>query len=159
MLTFKTNELNRFYFFKRFLISILVVLLPIFYDFVFPTSFIKDSYYWVATGIIFMRVVDFISMDRLTEIYFDTDAKRIIFLYRTILSGGRKKSIPFDKARLEIYESESNWTWLFEPINLYFLNDKMEVFEMSKRKDGFSVDNIKLIIKTFEKFSPNTKYI
>lgn len=153
MLTYKTDRPNSFYFFKQLLTTIAIILLPVFYDLLFPKTLIKDTYYWVATAFILMRIVDETNRDRLTEIRFDTENKQIVFIFKTLLSASRQKILPFENARLEIAESKSHWTWLWEPLTLYFLKNKMEVFEIKKSKDGFSVDRLREISKTVEALS------
>lgn len=123
MLTYKTDRPN-FFFFRQLLTTIAIVSLPIFYDLLFPTTFIKDTYYWVAAALILMRIIDETSKDRLTEIRFDTDNKQVIFIYKTLFSSSRQKILPLENARLEIAQSKSSWTWLWEPLTLYFLKNK-----------------------------------
>ena len=100
-----------------------------------------------------MRIVDETSKDRLTEIRFDTENSQVIFIYKTLFSEPRQKLLPLEKARVEIAQSKSSWTWLWEPLTLYFLKNKKEVFEIKKSKDGFSVDKLKEISKTVEGLS------
>jgi hypothetical protein len=158
MVTYKTDRPNSYYFFKQLLTTIVIVSLPILYDLLFPTPFIKDTYYWVAGALILMRIIDETSRDRLTEIRFDTDNKQVIFIYKTLLSAPRQKRLPLENARLEVAQSKSSWTWLWEPLTLYFLKNKKEVFEIKKSKDGFSVDKLREITKTVETLSlPITK--
>lgn len=119
----------------------------------FPTAFIKDTYYWVAGALILMRIVDETGKDRLIEIHFDTDNKQVVFIYKTLFSAPRQKTLSLDNARLEITQSKSSWTWLWEPLTLYFLKNKKEVFEIKKSKDGFSVEKLREITKTVETLS------
>ena len=158
MLTYKTDKANSFYFFKQLLSTVVIVSLPILYDLLFPTAFIKDTYYWVAGALILMRIIDEAGKDRLTEIRFDTDNNQVIFIYKTLFTALRQKTLPLENARLEIAQIKSSWTWLWEPLTLYFLKNKIEVFEIKKSKDGFSVDKLKEITKTVETLSlPITK--
>ncbi len=150
MVTYKTDRPNSFYFFKRLLTTIVIVALPIFCDLLFPTTLIKDTYYWVATALIFMRIISETSRDRLIEIRFDTDNKQVIFIYKTLLSAPKQKTLPLENAGLEIAQSKLSWTWLWEPLTLYFLKNKMEVFEIKKSKDGFSIDKQREITKQVE---------
>jgi hypothetical protein len=101
-----------------------------------------------------MRILDETSKERLIEISFDTYSKQVLFIYKTLLSAPRQKTLEFENARLEIAQNKSNWTWwLTEPLTLYFLENKTEVFEIKNSKDGFSTDKLKEISKTVEKLS------
>jgi hypothetical protein len=152
MLTYKTDRPNSF-FFRRLLTTIAIVSVPILYDLLFPTAFIKDTYNGVSTALILMRIIDETSKDRLTEIRFDTANKQVIFIYKTLFSASLQKTLPLENARLEIVQSKSSWTWFWEPLTLYFLKNKKEVFEINKSKDGFSIDKLKEISKTVESLS------
>ena len=158
MLIYRTDRSHSIYFFKQLLTNIVIVSLPIGYDLLFPTAFISDTYYWVAAALILMTIVVESSKDRLTEIRFDTANSQVIFIYKTLFSGPRQKLLHLKDARVEIAQSNSNWTWLWEPLTLYFLKNKTEVFEIKKSKDGFSVGKLKEIGKTVESLSlPITK--
>jgi len=135
------------------LVTIAIILSPILYDLLFPGSFIKDSYYWVAVAIILMTLIDEASNYRLTEIQFDMDKREIIFNSSTIFSSSKKDTLAFDNAGLEIVKSRSKFKWLSEPMVLYFLKNKTEIIEIKRSKDGFSVDTMKEIIGTVEKLS------
>lgn len=153
MITYRTGRSNSLYFFKQLLITIVIFSLPIIYDLLFSTTFIRESYYWVAAALILMRIIDERSKERLTEIRFNTDARQVIFIYTTLFSAPQQKTLSFDSTRVEITQSKSSWTWLREPLILYFLNNKKEVFELNKSKDGFSVETLKEISKTVEDLS------
>ena len=136
----------------------MIVSLPIAYDLLFPTGFIKDTYNWVAVTLILIRIVDETSKDRLTEIRFDIENSQLIFMYKILFSAPRQKVLLFENARLEIVQTKSSWIWLWEPLTLYFLKNKHEVFEIKKSKDGFSVEKLRAIIRTVEDLSlPITK--
>jgi len=157
MLIYKTDRPNSFYSFKQLFTTVVVVLLPVFYDQLFPTGLIKDTYNWVAGTLILMRIIDEIGKDRLVEIHFDTDKMHVIFIYKTFFILTRQKTLKFDTLLIEIVQSKSNWTWFFEPLSLYFLKDKKEVFQINKSKDGFSVEKLKEITKTIEALSLRMK--
>jgi hypothetical protein len=107
----------------------------------------------MTVALILMRIIDETSKERLTEISFDTYSKQVLFIYKTLLSAPRQKKLEFENARLEIAQNKSKWTWLTEPLALYFLNNKTEVFEIKNSKDGFSIDKLTEISKTVEKLS------
>ncbi|RYZ62880.1 MAG: hypothetical protein EOO14_00900 [Chitinophagaceae bacterium] len=136
----------------------MIVSLPLAYDLLFATAFSKDTYYWVAATLILLRMVDETSKERLTEIRFDTENNQLLFLYKILFFAPRQKALLFEDARLEIVQTKSGWTWLWEPLTLYFLKNKKEMFEIKKSKDGFSVEKLREIIRTVENLSlPITK--
>jgi hypothetical protein len=153
MITYKTDRQILFYVLKRFLATAAILFLPIFFDLFFPIDFIADTYYSIALVLMFIKIIDELAKNRLTEIRFDADCNQVIFVYKTLFILSRQKTLPFDNARLEIAQSKSSWTWLWEPLTLYFLKNKKEVFEIKKSKDGFSIDKLKKISKTVENLS------
>jgi hypothetical protein len=137
--------------------SILITAIPVLIDLIFGTHLVKEAYYYIVTPGILLRLGTIINTDRLYQINFDTDTRNIEFHFKSFLSKSKRKTLSFDKAKLEISLNKSA-TWLFEPLTLYFLKNKMEVFEIKKSKDGFSIDKLEAICKEVEKLSlPMTK--
>lgn len=153
MVTYKTDRKNYFYHLIQLLRSILIISLPIISDLLFKTTFVKVTYYWFAAGFILLLIFEMASKQRLSEIRFDTDKSQIIFIYKTLFSSPQAKRIPFENARLEYAKSKSSWTWLWEPLTLYFLKYKIEVFKVNKSKDGFSVRTLDEVRNTVESLS------
>ncbi len=149
MLTFKTERQNIFpYFFKRVLIAIFI--LPILYDELFPTTFITDTYYSIATVFLLLKVIDEISKVFLLELTFDNEQKEITILYKTVFSRPKHKRLLFEDAKLEIIRSKFKQKWLSEPLTLYFFKKRKEIFEVKRSKDGFSLETLNSIWKTVE---------
>jgi hypothetical protein len=107
----------------------------------------------VAVALILMKIIDEVGKERLIEIRFDSDNKQVIFIYKTLFSATKQKTLPLDNARLEIHESKSKRSWLWEPLTLYFLKNKKEVFEIKKSKDGFTLASLRQIIDTVGRLS------
>ena len=60
----------------------------------------------------------------------------------------------FDVARLEIRDNRKKiLSWLMEPVTLYFLKNKKEVFEIKVGKDGYSPDTLRDICNTINELS------
>ncbi|RZK18450.1 MAG: hypothetical protein EOO43_12525 [Flavobacterium sp.] len=157
MLNYKTDRPNYFYSWRQICLTIIIISIPILFDLIFPTNIIKDSYLWIALGIFLARVIDETNKERLSEIYFNVDDKLIIFSYKTLLSGQRQKTLKFENAVLEIVRSKPNSFW-GKPLTLYFLKNKMEVFEITKCKDGYSISKLEDIIKAVERLTlPTSK--
>lgn len=154
MATFKTDRPNQVnYVFREFFISIVLTAIPILIDLLFKTTLVKEAYYFIVYPGLLMRFIININTDRLYQIIFDTDKKQIIFLYKNLLSKAKQKTLLFDNSRVEINQNKSRWTWFWEPLTVYFLKDKMEVFEIRKSKDGFSVDKLKAICKKVQELA------
>jgi len=76
-----------------------------------------------------------ITKERVYQINFDEDKKRIAFLYKTsAFSKCKKYELPYEVARIERSEDK----WFGQPFTVSFSKNKLEVFEISKWKDGFS---------------------
>jgi hypothetical protein len=153
MLTYKTDWSNSLHFFKQLFITFVIILLPILYDLLFSTTFIKEMYYELAATLLLIRIIDETSKKRLKEVRFDKDKNQIIFTYKLLLSTTKQKTLSFENARLEITESKSKKFSLWDPLTLYFLNGKKEIFEIKKSKDGFSVNTLRQITITAENLS------
>jgi hypothetical protein len=110
-------------------------------------------YYELAATLLLIRIIDETSKKRLKEVRFDKDKNQIIFTYKLLLSTTKQKTLSFENARLEITESKSKKFSLWDPLTLYFLNGKKEIFEIKKSKDGFSVNTLRQITITAENLS------
>lgn len=138
------------HFLKSWLISLFIVALPIVYDLLFPSNLIKDSYYFAVGGLLIARLFIDTSVNRLYQVTVDMEQRQILFLSKNLFSNSNPRILPFDDARLEVSKSKNQRSWLWEPITLYFLKNKMEVAEINRSKDGFSVDKLNEILKTIE---------
>lgn len=150
---FKTDQPHSRYFMKGWLISAGLLSLPVLYDWIFPSTYITDKYYWVVGAMLILRFISEASKDRLMEICFDKEKNQILFTYKGVFSAEKQKALSLENARLEIAETQSGWTWLWEPLTLYFLHNKTEVFEIRRSKDGSSVDTLNRIAETAAAFS------
>lgn len=148
MLTYKTERTNNNFIYKNILRTTVILLLPVFIDRLLPTPIIKESYFWIAGAILVMRVIDELNRERVLEIRIDKENNQLLFQYKSILSAISYKIIPFNEVQIEMVKSKSDWKWLIEPITLYFLNNKKEVFKVNGSKDGFSVGKLMEINRT-----------
>ena len=111
---------------------------------------VTDNYYWVASVTLIVSIYDSINEERLYELSFDYENRQIYFFYKSIFSKLRKKNLSFDEARLEIVRTKPIFTKVRSLLKVYFLKRKMEVFEISESKDGFSIGTLQEICKTVE---------
>ncbi len=151
MITFKTERPNVFrYLIKRLLITLFILALPVLYEKLFPTAFIRDTYYSIAPVLFLIRMIDEMSKVFLLELKFDDEKKEITFLYKTVFSSQKHKKLSFENAKVEMVKSKFKQKWLWEPLTLYFYKNKKEVFEVKGSKDGFSIETLKSICKIAE---------
>jgi hypothetical protein len=158
MMIFKTDRPNTsFAILKVWLLNLLLFSVPIIYDLLFPNNFIKDSYYYIAGSVLLMNFLIIIFTDRLYELQIDNDERQLVFLSKSLLSKTKKTFLSFDNGRLEIEKNKSRWFKIGDPLTLYFLHNKTEVFEITKSKDGFSIDTLNKIYTTVQEISlPST---
>jgi hypothetical protein len=150
MVVFKTDRPNtRSFVGKRMLVVLFMLALPLVYDLIFP-NVIGNTYYAFAAAYILVRLIDAVGTDRLYQVSIDAAQQQITLFYKSLFSGAKRMILPFEKANLEINKVNPKWSWLGEPVTLYFLQGKKEVFKITKGKDGFSVDSLNLIYKTIE---------
>jgi hypothetical protein len=89
------------------------------------------------------------SRQRLQQLIFDTGRKEVVVCFQSLLSGEKQIRLPFDKARLEVVEEKSRLR-IFEPLTLYILKEKREIFELNKSKDRLAVETLQEILRTAE---------
>lgn len=126
---------------------------PILFDLLFPSDYIKETYYWTASVLVTAKTIIEIKRRRLEEICFDESNRQIFLVHRNLISSQRRIVITFESARLEIARTRSCWSWLWGPMTLYFLQNKMEVLEVTKFNDGFSVEKLNEICNTAKRLS------
>ena len=97
-----------------------------------------------------MNFLMIIFTDRLYELQIDNDERQLVFLSKSLLSKTKKTFLSFDNGRLEIEKNKSRWFKIGDPLTLYFLQNKTEVFEITKSKDGFSIDTLNKICTTVQ---------
>ena len=158
MIIFKPDRPNTsFAILKGWLLNLLLFSVPIIYDLLFPNNFIKDSYYYIAGSVLLMNFLMIIFTDRLYELQIDNDERQLVFLSKSLLSKTKKTFLSFDNGRLEIEKNKSRWFKIGDLLTLYFLHNKTEVFEITKSKDGFSLDTLNKICATVQEISlPST---
>lgn len=92
------------------------------------------------------------SRRRLQQLSFDNEQKEIVVLFKSLLSGVKQIRLSFDAARLEVVEEKGKFKF-FEPLTLYLMKEKMEVFELTNSKDRISIDEIQDIVLTAENYA------
>ncbi len=152
METFKTDRPNEIlYVTKELFIDLMLSFIPIIIDLIFNLSIIKSSYYFIVFPGLIMRLVFNIIKNRLDEIIIDFNKKKVIFHYKSIFSRVKQKEIRFEECNIEISWYKPKLKLFKDSLTLYFLKDKMEIFEINQRKDGFSIEKLKQILETIKK--------
>jgi hypothetical protein len=107
-----------------------------------------SSFTWIVPAVLLLKdIFDKTSRDRLQQLTFDANSKEIVVFYKSMFSEIKQKTVSFDQARLEVVASKPSKLKIFEPITLYLLKGKVELFEISRSKDGISLDVLKAIIE------------
>lgn len=89
-----------------------------------------------------------IKKERVYEISFDDDKQQISFSYKTsAFSKLKNYNLPYELTKVEKSESSLLIKWFWPPA-IWFLKNKLEIFEVTKWKDGFSKDVLNEIYKT-----------
>jgi hypothetical protein len=139
------------YILKQWLISLAVFSLPVIYDLLFPTDYIKDTYYWIAAGLLLVRLVDLISRPTIYRIVIDETAKTIAQYYSSPFSGQGEKIILMDKIQLYIKKTTSPSIGESLPTSLIMYKDRREFLRLNANKDGFSINTLKAISDTLQR--------
>jgi hypothetical protein len=92
------------------------------------------------------------SRRRLQQLTFDNDKNEIVVFSKSLLSSVNQIRLSFDTARLEVVE-EKGKLQIFEPLILYIMKEKMEVFELTKSKDRLSLETLQSIVRTAENYA------
>jgi len=140
MTTYKTDRPNiKKYLLYQLLSIVCVLLVLVICEYVFPQyRFFRDSNYRLYGIVTIIAMFFEIKRERVYEISFDHDKKQISFYYKTsAFSKLKKYDLSYDVARVEKGESSILIQWLASRA-IYFFKNKLEIFEISKRKDGFS---------------------
>jgi hypothetical protein len=92
------------------------------------------------------------SRRRLQRLTFDSEKNEISVFFKSLVSDVKQIRLPFDTVRLEVVQEKSKLK-IFEPLTLFLMKEKMEVFELTKSKDRLSIDTLQDIVKTAEKYA------
>ncbi len=93
-----------------------------------------------------------VSRHRLQQIVFDADNREILLNFKSLISPVQRKNLPFDNINIEVITESSSWK-VFEPMTVNFMHGKREVFQVTKSKDGFSLEMLQEIVQMAEKYS------
>ncbi|HTE32266.1 MAG TPA: hypothetical protein VK666_17920 [Chryseolinea sp.] len=148
MTTFTSARSNTLCALKNIFVTLCVVLVPAVYSWVFSYTFDNRAYPYVAACIFLSSFIREASRNRLSKMEIDNSERRIIFFFSNLFSRPKTSMLSFNEARIEINESKS--VWRRKSLRIFFLKNKMEVFEVSKNKDGFTVDSLEEIRRVVE---------
>lgn len=150
MLIYKTSRPNIVaYFIKQWLISCVILFLPTLPSYIFKGHALK-GYYWIVVPGLIVIIIEQLNTRRLAELKIDADNGLIYFESKTIFSKKEVTTLAIKSTRLEIAKSKTNFLKILEPVTLYFLKGKEEIFKLNKSKDGFAVETLMQIAAAIE---------
>lgn len=146
MFTFTSQRQNHWIYILKHILIILVLfsIFPL-VNFFYPTSYMKDIYYWVAAALFLVLTVDLLSKDRVYKLVIDEADASITQFYKSSMSGKGEKIILLDKVRIYVKKSSSA-EGLLQSIQFY--KGYRQVLKIDTRKDGFSSETLQQIGKT-----------
>lgn len=110
------------------------------FTFIVPTILLLKDFY------------DKASRRRLQRLTFDNEKNEIIVFFKSLVSDVKQIRLSFDTARLEVVEDKGKLK-IFEPLTLYLMKEKMEIFELTKSKDHLSIDTLQDIVRAAENYA------
>jgi hypothetical protein len=103
-------------------------------------------YHWILLGLgTIQELVKECVARRTVELIFDTANKQVLLTYRSLFTEPEKRKLPFEFANFE-YKINESWIPGNADYRIYLLKNKMEVFEISCRKDRFTRDELESIL-------------
>ena len=154
MTTFVTDRPKQaLHILKNWAAGILIFTIPLVIDLLLKTHIVKNSFYYILLLLLLLRFMIDLNSQRIYKLSFDTDRHLIVFEHKSIFSKTVKEGLPFENCRVEINRKKIKWAWLDEPFDFYFLQNKTEVFTLSKSKDGFSLNTLNKMYETIESLS------
>jgi hypothetical protein len=107
---------------------------------IFPQLAHSNSFWFFAMPFIsFGLFISAAQNDYINEIIVDTKNARIIFRYYDINLGQTEKILDFANAGIKINERENSR----DPITIHFFKGRCEIMNLSKPKDGFTLETLK----------------
>jgi hypothetical protein len=108
---------------------------------------------FIVPAILLLKdLYDKASRRRLQRLTFDSEKNEISVFFKSLVSDVKQIRLPFDTARLEVVQEKSKLKF-FQPLTLFLMKEKMEVFELTKSKDRLSIDTLQDIVTTAEKYA------
>jgi hypothetical protein len=152
----KTFSATKTYTFKDLLRETSLILLLIAVIFAVVLLWLPERltvFTFIVPAILLLKdFYDKASRRRLQRLTFDSEKNEISVFFKSLVSDVKQIRLPFDIARLEVVQEKSKLN-IFEPLTLFLMKEKMEVFELTKSKDRLSIDTLQDIVKTAEKFA------
>ena len=130
---------------KAYLFNIGILSVPMIYDAMVPSSFIKNGYYLFVGSFVLMNFLNDILAKKIFQVSFDTVNHQITLTSKTLFSKPTQVVIPFGQARLE-YIDEGSFLIFQGTCKLCFMKDKMEVTCIKESTSGFSKEAVNKII-------------
>lgn len=152
----KTFSATKTYTFKDLLRETSLILLLIAVIFAVVLIWLPERltvFTFIVPAILLLKdFYDKASRRRLQRLTFDSEKNEISVFFKSLVSDVKQIRLPFDTARLEVVQEKSKLK-IFEPLTLFLMKEKMEVFELTKSKDRLSIDTLQDIVKTAEKYA------
>jgi hypothetical protein len=152
----KTFSVTKTYTFKDLLRETSLILLLIAVIFAVVLLWLPERltvFTFIVPAILLLKdFYDKASRRRLQRLTFDSEKNEISVFFKSLVSDVKQIRLPFDIARLEVVQEKSKLN-IFEPLTLFLMKEKMEVFELTKSKDRLSIDTLQDIVKAAEKFA------
>lgn len=98
------------------------------------------SYAWVLVFLMFTSYIEYSSKDYINHVIIDPANHQLIIQYYNYHKGQVENCIALDLARIKI--NKSFWSKSKETSSIYLFNGNKGFFEISKIKDGFSINTI-----------------
>lgn len=151
METFKTARVYNYKDLLRDMVLFICMVVCIYTMFLLWAPDRVSPFNWILASIYSLGYIyDKISRERLHQLTFDSVGKEIILIYKSMFSEIKQERVPFEQARLEVIKAKSKLK-ILEPMTLYLLKGKREVFTINKSKDRVSVEILRAIVQTSEK--------
>jgi len=141
MLIYKTSRpYTLLYVLKQWLIITLVFSVPVLFNYALNKDFIKSGYYVVFVATFLTGFSRDIYTRRLITLKMDIENGLIFFVYKTLMSRPATITLAIQDTRLEIVRRKIKPLKIKQPVTIYFLKEKAEIFEINVSKDGFSAE-------------------
>ncbi len=110
----------------------------------------KDTNYYVLIILFLIQVGRDLIEDRVYEIRFDQDNKKIDFFYKRYFFSNKSKSLSFDTAKIVVTDEMTGILGTKNSKAIHFLNQQTSVLKVNIDKDGFSKNTQDKICTTAE---------
>ena len=151
MLNYTTDRESHWpYIIKQLLISTVILSLPVIYDLLFPTDYIKETYYWISVVLLLAQFIDLTSRHRIHKIIIDEGGKTITQYYRSSFSGEGEKIHTLVKVQLYVKNKKAAPGEAATTKSLVLYKEGRGVLNVNTKNDGFApktLQEIRLVLE------------